>query len=394
MPKIIKTSKFTRPTTGPFDLKARCCKNCTELIPFGGPCPKPGCQVKVQAAAEQWADGVFKEPEEVKEHPQQLFMYAGFTTPSALTALSIVSKVMNSNMRDITPANMSYMEKTVHAWIMNQLQRMRYFNQIEGYAVHDKFMNIHSSDFLRALPRFERFQPVLTRTIIKGITNRGYGVRVEKSGDRDEYGTLGTVLWDEFATNENCVLYPPTGPLEKIDFEMIKATFAYRMDRTGFRSNRPAAYPDSDDSDDEFHTADTGHQDFVDAMRVKPVTTLEDAKEVGTKAMIAAIQEFKLDETDMRCGDTLRMYFKLGHEHNGKRRYAICEDHIGYTVNTMYLPGKPAEVDDIDFGYISHWLESAMPAFRLSKEPDVTTGRGVLTGPHYGLYGPRDEFEE
>ena len=69
MPKIL-SSKFTRPTTGPFELKKRVCKNsdCGMLIPFGGPCPKPACEAKVAAAAAKWADQVLevKEPEPKK----------------------------------------------------------------------------------------------------------------------------------------------------------------------------------------------------------------------------------------------------------------------------------------------------------------------------------------
>jgi hypothetical protein len=75
MPKTL-SSKFTRPTTGPYELKKRVCKECCELIPFGGPCPKSGCKAKVDDAAAKWVDQVLEvKEEEVKESKPNKFFF-------------------------------------------------------------------------------------------------------------------------------------------------------------------------------------------------------------------------------------------------------------------------------------------------------------------------------
>lgn len=108
MPKLIKT-KFTRPTSGPFNLKERTCKICLQPIPFG-PCEQtPKCKAALEAVAnaflkddepEETKELEVKEPEPVKP-PAERFPSRVLPDATGLQALMIVGQHMNTALDEL-----------------------------------------------------------------------------------------------------------------------------------------------------------------------------------------------------------------------------------------------------------------------------------------------------
>jgi hypothetical protein len=253
MPKTI-SSKFTRPTTGPFELKKRLCKECSELIPFGGPCPKPACLVKVYKAAEKWADGVVKEnvKENVKATPEQLTQcmpsLAPQTMPTALTALAMVSRVMNAEVTKVAKQHLaeerfklSYEEDFSFKGLLCKVMMFRNWGK--------RACRLYRSD--NAQPTYAmpvRGEP-LTDNMIRAFRVRGYHVMIP---DRHS-----AAAWDDhlmaiisfergLPVSGSFTTYDPLGPLEP----MQPSTFEH-LDFGGLRRDSDDEEDDEEGEDDE-----------------------------------------------------------------------------------------------------------------------------------------------
>lgn len=213
MPKYLNP-KFSRPTTGPFELKTRCCKNsdCGMLIPFGGPCPNQVCKAKVAAAAAKWADQVLNGPEEVKEPAVR---FVAKTSPDAVEVLSVLCKTLQS---DLVGEALNYVNEIqlghLEAFWMGALMTKIHLHRREGVCATDLFVYD-----VPQLPKVLEHQAELTPRMIKYLQYKGYLVQTCKDIQwASDHELLCSVHWkhpgpgygDEWTRHE------PTGPLEAL----------------------------------------------------------------------------------------------------------------------------------------------------------------------------------
>ena len=230
MPKLMKT-KFTRPTTGPFELKSRKCKICCEVIPVG-PCEKPGCKETVRKAMEAIADGFLKddEPEETKElevkEPAERFSSRVLPDATGLQALMIVSQHMNTTLDELM-VNKQHQNECFEAMTDEDrfyasaiILRMNY----ERSSGQSRSFTFYEPDLpqMGSAPGWGDFELSQTRStaLINYLASQGFKVYVPL---RPADSTFLHLCWDGLppATqgeykSANFACHMPTGPLNPI----------------------------------------------------------------------------------------------------------------------------------------------------------------------------------
>jgi hypothetical protein len=230
MPKIIKT-KFTRPTTGPFNLKSRVCKICSEVIPVG-PCEKPRCKETVRKAMEAIADGFIKddEPEETKV-PAERFVSSVVPPATALQALLVVSQHMHNTLDEVM-VNKQHQIEVFEAmsdedrfYASGILLRMNYeMNAARHREYPPTSFTFYEEDLpqMGSAPGWGDFETSKTRSIplINYLASQGFTVYVPLRPEDRTFLHLG---WDGLPQrtvgeyrSANFACYMPTGPLKPI----------------------------------------------------------------------------------------------------------------------------------------------------------------------------------